>query len=212
VGRPKGSKNQRKTKVITDTSYPVSSPELNEEKVNKLAMCLSNPREVRSDQELAIDLDIQLKDIRKLKADPQFIEPVNQAFRRHLQSIGPEIIRRVFRQAMEGSSPSQKLLLEASGWISGPGGKTVVNVGGVSVQKDDISNMSDVDLDREIHRLMMETYPEDCILSEGKVVPIDSSSVEVLDVGSYDVGGNDGENQEREIVQASTGEAEEDGR
>jgi hypothetical protein len=162
-----------------------------------------------------VDLEVSLKDIRKLKQDPLFIEPVNQAFKRNLQSIGPEILRKMFRQAMEGSTQSQKSLLEASGWISGPGGKTVINVGGVDVRRDEVSQLSDSDLDREIHRLLMETYPEDCIISEGTVVPLSENAVEILtggiDVRCDDAGRNNGEGEEGEVVQAASGEAEEDG-
>jgi len=199
-------------KEIPIQSIPVSLVSL-EDKANILAQYLADPRELRTDEELSQDLDIPLSDIKKLKASPKFIEPVNQAFRRNLQIIGPEIIRKIFRQALDGSVQSQKLLLEASRWIESGGSKVQVNIGGVSVGTDQVSSLSDEDLDREINRLLMETYPEDNIYSNGKVLPSSSEEIaEVIEDAEYtDVRRSNNKVQEREDVSTSVGKTEKNG-
>ena len=174
---------EKEFNLITEKSRRVPATSLlPEEAVMELAKALASPQDVRSDEELSVDLGIPLSHITKLKSTPTFFEPVLSNFKRNLQTIAPDIIKGLYRQFKGGSGPASKLLLEATGLISGAGAKVQVNVGTGSTVDDAIAKMSDDDLDREAHRLLMETYPDDVVYSGGKVSPAEVVDVEVEEV------------------------------
>jgi hypothetical protein len=170
-----------KTKKMLDRSLTTSSSAplggslslvKREEAESVVAEAWSNPMDFRTDQELSLETGLTLKDLRKLKTQPQFIRPVEEAFFRALPQLRMDVIRNLVRQSGGKSMQGTRLLGEALGVLPSKGSTTFIlpgHVGG-DVPTDDFSKMSDMELESTIARLLHDTNPGDVAYLEGRVL------------------------------------------
>ena len=198
----------------TDISFPANEnlPQSTEKAIQLLAEALSDPLDYRDDKELSKDLGIPSMQIRQLKHSAEFMEPVRLAFRRKLSSVEIDVIKDILVQSKGGSLGASRTFLELSGALSGK--TTVILSGGSpSGQSDWVSQLSDEEMDREIHRLLLDTNPDDVVSDRGKVIPVDYDVLgEDDDVDTTRVGRDNNESEEGEASSVDGRETEEDGK
>lgn len=151
-----------------------------EDRLGGLREALSNPMDLRTPDELCQDYGIELKEFRKLQADPRFMGPVTGMFTRALGGAHLFILKKVFRQVEDGNVAAAKLALQSLSGDFGGVKLNVFNIGGNGQQdpNDAISKMSDVELDAEIHRLMVDIVPPDMEFDvNGNPIPLEDAEV-----------------------------------
>lgn len=183
-----------------------------EEKLDRIATALADPLDARSDEELCALYEYDSNRLKKLKKDPHFYEPILQNFRRNLSLSQMEIFKTLMRQSKNGVVSASRLLLQAHGIIDAPGSAKVnilnLNQGGNG--HDDCAGLSNEELDRQIHHLLMDTSPPDVIFSGGSVLEV--QVVEEVHVKSRNLLGRDlSQIPECEPVPVAVGEAAPDG-
>lgn len=142
---------------------------LNKEILSSIADALSDPMNLDSDEELASRHNITVTALRKLKSDPEFMEPVVSIFNSRIHLIKPELFKAVVRRSMGKDPHATKLLFQSLGML-GPNGINI-NIGGKGDTSDYIGTLSDTELDSEISRLLMVITPPDLQISGSSIQP-----------------------------------------
>lgn len=192
-------------KGIMDPNLP--SPEI----LDRLATALSDPLDQRKDEELAQELGITTTQISDLRRDPRFMEPVNRAFQQNFRASSSTVLKSLMAKAQGGDARAIQLTLQSMGLVDSGGTKILIG-GGVAGSGGDnpFSQLSDDELEREIHRLLSETSPPDVTYRDGRVVPIEAGYT-VLENADGDDSGSLGRSylsgEETEVGGAASGEA-----
>jgi hypothetical protein len=170
--RPRKGYTGERRFIAHPSDKPVALDLSREERYRQLAEALSNPMDLRSPEELTQDYGVSMAEYRALQNDPNFIEPITSKFYRSLSGAQVFVLRKLLRQVEEGNVAAARLTLQAFTGELGDGVKVnVLNVGGSVGGDEVISKLSDEELDREIHRLLMDTTPDELSCQGGRLVP-----------------------------------------
>lgn len=158
-----------------------------EDKIQLLREAFANPSDLRTDVELAREIGLSQDQIRRLKSNPDFYNPIAEEFKKKLPSTVIDTIKGVMRQVERGSVPASKLMLQAVGVVGNDGINLNVNVSpGLSSVGAYASQLTPMELDQEINRLLTEVYPSDISFDDqGRIV--DRSDSEVIEDARYEV-------------------------
>lgn len=142
-----------------------------------LADAIADPMDFRSAKQLSVDLHIPEARIKQLQNDPEFMTPVGMKFNRALTHTRVLVLKDILSRVQEGNMGAAKLALQALGMVSTPGERGItLNLPGGGVQ-DSFTKLTDEELDREITRLLMETCPDELIVSGGNIIPANYEEV-----------------------------------
>jgi len=140
----------------------------------------SDPLDLREECEIADELGVEASELVKLRMDPSFYEPAWKMFQQAFPASLIPLKKRLTKQAIvHGSVSASRLLLEVIGMIEGKN-KTQINVN-VGTGDAVAANLSDPELDSEIHRLLIEVGPADVSYRDGQAYPIIAIDAEVID-------------------------------
>lgn len=184
--------------------------EIEESVAQAVAEAWSDPLDMRTDAELAAELDVSPAVLRALRRDEDFYAQVVDSFRRQLPQLLPEVLKSLIASARTRRNvASAKLLLEALGLIEGGGTKITVfqGGGGSGGSGFDFSRLSDMELDRTILAFQREAFPGDVEMMGGRVVPSWEYGAGVVDAVCEDVA----EAEEGSAGERVAGETAEDG-
>lgn len=141
----------------------------------------SDPLDLRTEEEIAVELHVHPMQLKKWRSDPAFYEPATERFQKAFRGSVIPILKNLFRQVEKHKSlGATKVLLQLLGMLEGQGTKiNIMQVGTGGSGSSPAVDFTDEELDLEIHRLITEAMPEDVVYVEGKVIPLE---VEVLGV------------------------------
>lgn len=167
-------------KVAKATTIVPAKELIPEETRAILQQALSNPLDLRTDEELSVELDLTPQQIRQLKSNPAFMDTVNKTFMASLPHVQVDLLKGLIRDATSGSKTSlvsSKVILEALGLVGTKNNTLILNNNGGG-QKSHAAKLSDLELDAEIHRLLMETTPEDISFQDGNFIEVSPALTE----------------------------------
>ena len=150
---------------------------------DKLFLALSNPLDLRTDYEIALEEKIEFTALKEMKSNPVFMSKVNQRFRQLMGNVQVDLIKSLIRDALSGNRSavaSAKLLLQSMGLVTE--GNTIVNFNGSTTTSsnsaDYAAKLSDLEVDAEISRLSLEITPEDLMYQDGKFIEVNPTYTE----------------------------------
>jgi hypothetical protein len=187
-------------------------PRNKEQKLELLASALSSPLDLRNEEQLSLDTGIPISTIRSLQVNPQFMEPVALQFHRNLEHMKVFVLKKVFQAVETGDMQAARLALKSLGIIGeNDNPLSSSSSGAVSSSDSDLPKMNDEELEREIHRLLIATSPDDVVYDYGTLSPVggfDDSSFGI-DERDLPIPRGDSQVQEDQTGNTSEGEAEE---
>lgn len=155
-----------------------------EDRVKLLQEALVSPTDYRTELELSKEIGLSIQQIRRLKSNPDFYNPLADEFKRKLPSTLIDTVKAMMREVDKGSVSAAKVMLQLQGLIGGDGVTVNItnNQGGPSVATL-AAQLTPVELDQEITRLLTEVYPADLSFdAEGFAIEdAEDARYEVLD-------------------------------
>jgi len=194
----------RKSK--TNTVVPVGR----DKRLELLAEALANPLDIRNEDELSLDTGLPITTIRSLQVNPQFMEPVSIRFHQSMENMKIFVLKKVFQAVQRNDMVAARLALRSLGVIGeGDTGVRQSSLPGESVDQD-LYDLSDDALDKEIHRLLLATAPDDMVIDYGEINPVYPEGIHVPEHTEHT---HDTpyylEGEEAEVSETSEGETEE---
>lgn len=132
----------------------------------------SDPTNTLELSQISARLKVDPRVLLRLKADPAFVLEARMRFQELLPLVGMDVLKASISQAKGGSSAAIRTVLEALQMIQSKNGANVnlfLGSGCSTQDGEDLSQLSDADLEREISSLFKMAYPADVVLSGGQV-------------------------------------------
>jgi hypothetical protein len=139
-----------------------------EEARSRFLSIWSNPNDLRPLKEVAEDLGVPVSVLMTWQSDPALCDTASRRFKEALPGAFITINKSLLVAALERrSTTAARTILEQLGALRTGTGSVNVFVGGNGGSQD-LKKMSDDELDRVIHQLVMDAYPPDVALVEGR--------------------------------------------
>lgn len=174
---PRGRIKKDPQKGLVVTQAPDLKMSQSEKKV-RLQLILADPTDIRTDEEICRDLQIEPTEMSAWKADREFMLPVVAKMQDNLQgSMLIDIIKTIARQSRKGNISASRLGLELARFIETKGSVNI-NFGGSGKEDEKLRDMSDEDLDRELKTILTSAFPDDLRFVKEEILPVDYEEVE----------------------------------